>query len=103
MLLVVRNFMTKKFYYKYKSYGTIITVVDFKGENMYEFVELETEYGYPIEVKIIDLLEFYDIPKENIVNIRIITNHRATVIFETNGTKYEEIQNKKFENVMVVK
>jgi hypothetical protein len=70
---------------------------------MYEFVELETEYGYPVESKIISLLEFYDIPKENIVNIRIITNHRATVIFETNGTKYEEIQNKKFENVMVVK
>ncbi len=69
---------------------------------MYTFVELETEYGYPIESKIIHFLEFYDIPKENILNIRFMSSHHATMIFDTNGTMYEEMQNKRIENVMMV-
>jgi hypothetical protein len=56
---------------------------------MYEFEELTTDYGFPIEIQIIEFLTFYNIPKENIVNIRIISNSRATIIFDSTNTKYD--------------
>ena len=56
---------------------------------MYEYEELTTDYGFPIEIQIIEFLTFYDIPKENIVNIRIISNSRATIIFDSTNTKYD--------------
>ena len=56
---------------------------------MYRFEELTTDYGYPIESKIIHFLEFYNIPKENVVNIRIISNQRATIIFDSDNTLYD--------------
>jgi hypothetical protein len=56
---------------------------------MYEFEELTTDYGFPIEIQIIDFLTFYNIPKENIVNIRIICDSRATIIFDSTNTKYD--------------
>lgn len=59
---------------------------------MYRFEELTTDYGYPIESKIIHFLEFYDIPKENVVNIRIISNHRATIIFDSDNTLYDNFK-----------
>lgn len=57
---------------------------------MYEFKELTTVYDYPIEVRIIEFLEFYNIPKENIIKIRIINNRVATIIFDSSNTKYNE-------------
>ncbi len=57
---------------------------------MYRFEELTTDYGYPIEGKIIHFLEFYNIPKENVVNIRIISNQRATIIFDSSNTEYDK-------------
>jgi hypothetical protein len=57
---------------------------------MYRFEELTTDYGYPIEIKIIHFLEFYNIPKENVMKIRIISNNRATIIFDSSNTKYDE-------------
>lgn len=57
---------------------------------MYRFEELITDYGYPIEGKIIHFLEFYNIPKENVINIRIISNSRATIIFDSNNTEYDK-------------
>ena len=59
---------------------------------MYRFEELTTDYGYPIESKIIHFLEFYNIPKENVVNIRIISNNRATIIFDSDNTVYDNLQ-----------
>ena len=32
---------------------------------------------------------FYDIAKENIVNVRIIDNNHATVIFDIKGSKFD--------------
>lgn len=57
---------------------------------MYRFEELITDYSYPIEGKIIHFLEFYNIPKENVINIRIISNSRATIIFDSNNTEYDK-------------
>ena len=34
-------------------------------------------------------LNFYDIAKENIVNVRIIDNNHATVIFDIKGSKFD--------------
>jgi hypothetical protein len=59
---------------------------------MYRFEELTTDYGYPIESKIIHFLEFYNIPKENVVNIRIISNQRATIIFDSDNTLYDNFK-----------
>jgi len=59
---------------------------------MYRFEELQTNYGYPIESKIIHFLEFYNIPKENVVNIRIISNRRATIIFDSDNTLYDDFK-----------
>lgn len=59
---------------------------------MYRFEELTTDYGYPIESKIIHFLEFYNIPKENVVNIRIISNQRATIIFDSDNTVYDNFK-----------
>ena len=56
---------------------------------MYRFEELTAAYGFPIEIQIIEFLEFYNIPKENIVNIRIISNSRATIIFDSSNTEYD--------------
>lgn len=56
---------------------------------MYRFEELTTNYGLPIEIQIIEFLEFYNIPKENIINIRIISNSRATIIFDSSDTEYD--------------
>ena len=66
---------------------------------MYKFEELETDYGYPIEGKIVHFLEFYNIPKENIINIRIVSNSRATIIFDTDGTDYDKIQERKYNDI----
>jgi hypothetical protein len=62
---------------------------------MYRFEELETDYGYPIEGKIVHFLEFYNIKKENIINIRIVNSSKATIIFDTDGTDYDIIQEKR--------
>lgn len=59
---------------------------------MYRFEELTTDYGYPIESKIMHFLEFYNIPKENVVNIRIISNQRATIIFDSDNTVYDNFK-----------
>jgi len=59
---------------------------------MYRFEELTTDYGCPIESKIIHFLEFYNIPKENVVNIRIVTNQRATIIFDSDNTLYDNFK-----------
>lgn len=56
--------------------------------NMYKFEELTTDYGFPIEIQIIEFLTFFNIPKENIINIRIISNSRATIIFDSTNTEY---------------
>jgi hypothetical protein len=68
---------------------------------MYKFEELETDYGYPIEGKIVDFLEFYAIPKENIINIRIINSSKATIIFDTNAD-YDKIQERRYNNIREV-
>ncbi len=59
---------------------------------MYRFEKLTTNYGYPIESRIIHFLEFYNIPKENVVNIRIISNQRATIIFDSDNTLYDNLK-----------
>ncbi len=59
---------------------------------MYRFEELTTDYGYPIEGKIVHFLEFYNIPKENVINIRIISNQRATIIFDSDNTVYDNFK-----------
>ena len=65
---------------------------------MYKFEELDTKYDYcSIEGKVIDFLNYYKIPKENIINIRIISNSRATIIFETDGSKFEETEYRRFD------
>ena len=64
---------------------------------MYRFEELTTDYGYPIESKIVHFLEFYNIPKENVVNIRIISNNRATIIFDSDNTEYDSLLQKRRE------
>lgn len=67
---------------------------------MYKFEEIDTryDYGYTIEGKIIDFLNYYRIPKENIINIRIIDNSRAMIIFETDGSKFEETEYRRFDS-----
>ncbi len=59
---------------------------------MYRFEELTTDYDYPIESKIIHFLEFYNIPKENVISIRIISNQRATIIFDSDNTVYDNFK-----------
>ena len=56
---------------------------------MYRFENLEAEHDYPIECEIVSFLNFYNISKENIVNVRIIDNNHATVIFDTKGSKFD--------------
>ena len=50
---------------------------------MYKFEEINTRYDFdrPIESKIVDFLNYYKIPKENIINIRNIGGNLATIIF----------------------
>ncbi len=66
---------------------------------MYRFEEIDTRYDYgcSIEGKIIDFLNYYKIPKENIINIRIICNSRAIIIFEADGSKFEETEYRRFD------
>lgn len=56
---------------------------------MYRFEKLVAKHGDPIEYEIVSFLNFYDISKENIVNIRIVDNNHAIVIFDTKGSKFD--------------
>ena len=56
---------------------------------MYRFENLEAKHDCPIECEIVGFLNFYDIAKENIVNVRIINNNHATVIFDIKGSKFD--------------
>ena len=53
---------------------------------MYRMEKLECHYSMwadvPIEGKIVDFLNHYNIPKENIIKINIYDSSRATIIFE---------------------
>lgn len=66
---------------------------------MYKFEEINTRYDFdcPIEAKIVDFLNYYKIPKENIINIRNIGGNLATIIFETDGSKFEETEYRRFD------
>ena len=64
---------------------------------MYKLEAIQTSHCKLIENRIIDFLNYYKIPKENIVNIRIFNNHYALIIFETDGSKFEETEYRRFD------
>ena len=66
---------------------------------MYETVELSVDYGYyPIEYKISDFLNFYDIAKEDIISINIQNSRKAFIIFYTDeNSKYMKSERKRNE------
>lgn len=66
---------------------------------MYETVELSVDYGYyPIEYKISDFLNFYDITKEDIISINIQNRRDAFIIFYTDkNSKYMQSERKRNE------
>lgn len=53
---------------------------------MYRMEKLECNYAMwsdkPIEGMVVDFLNHYNIPKENIIKINIYDSRKATIIFE---------------------
>lgn len=65
---------------------------------MYRMEKLECNYtmwaDVPIESKIVDFLNHYNIPKENIIKIHIYDKQRATIIFEETETSKTLMNNR---------